>query len=507
MPKQTPHIPLPGIQLDATAAFPLRRQLYDQLGRAIRTGHLAPGTRLPSTRAFARDLGVSRTTVEEAYQDLRAEGYLEGQIGSGTYVVDLLPENLLHVGTDGKNVSANSAGGFPAPVRLSQRGTTLAQTPPPPGVFSGRGHRPFRVGLPAFDVFPHQEWARQIARAARQTPVLLLNYQDPAGYRPLREEVAAYLNISRGVRCTVDQVVIVAGAQMGLSLAAQLLLDPGNAVWMEDPGYAWAKVAFRSVGATLVSVPIDAEGMDVAVGRTRCPEARLAYVTPSHQFPLGVAMSLTRRYDLLRWAQQAGSWIIEDDYDSEYRYVGRPIPALQGLDDAGRVIYLGTFSKVLFPALRLGYIVAPPAVVDTFIAARQVADIHPPVLEQVALAAFMADGHFARHIRRMRGLYAERGEALKASAERYLGETLTIERPTAGLHLVGWLPPGSDDREMARIATSHDIDTLPLSAYRMESSNEASGILLGYASFTESEINDGMRRLAEAWNRPPRSFI
>jgi GntR family transcriptional regulator/MocR family aminotransferase len=507
MPKQTPDLPLPSIQLDASGALPLHRQLYAQLSQAIRAGRLAPGTRLPSSRALARELDVSRTTILEAYHDLAAEGYLEGEIGAGTHVARQLPEVLLHAPSD-RNPSGSGRSTAtriePAPLsttrmRLSQRGTLLATVPAPAGFFAGVGYRPFQVGLPALDAFPQQVWARAVARAAHHASTALLGYQHPAGYRPLREAIAAYLTVARGVHCTADQVIIVAGTQMGLALVAQLLLDAHDAVWMEDPGYPWAKAAFQRAGATLVPVPIDAEGIDVAFGRAACADARLAYVTPSHQFPLGVTMSLTRRYELLSWAQQSSAWIIEDDYDSEYRYNGRPIPALQGLDETGRVIYLGTFSKVLFPALRLGYIVAPPALVDAFVAARRGVDLHPAALEQAALAAFIADGHFTRHIRRMRALYAERGEYMRTCAARYLGDALLVEHPHAGLHVVGWLPERTDDRELARNAARHGVDTFPLTAYRLASAGR-SGLLLGYAAFTEQEITAGMQRLAHAWS-------
>jgi GntR family transcriptional regulator/MocR family aminotransferase len=498
MPKPTPHIPLPSIQLSASNALPLRRQLYEQLGRAIRAGHLAPGTRLPSTRAFARELGVSRTTVEEAYQDLYAEGYLEGKVGAGTYVTEQLSKGLFHATMLPGEVtpSTETVSGY---ADLSRRGRLLAATPLPPGFHSDDVRRPFRLGVPALDSFPQQEWARIVSRVARQLPTSCLSFPDPAGYRPLREEIAAYLTVSRGVSCTADQVVVVAGAQAGLSLAARLLLDAGDTTWIEDPGYPWAKAAFEGAGAMLVPVPVDEQGMDVATGKAKHPNARLAYVTPSHQFPLGVTMSLARRYELLHWARQTSAWIIEDDYDSEYRYIGRPIPALQGLEGAERVLYLGTFSKVLFPALRLGYLVIPPLLVDAFVTALRAANVFLPMLEQAVVATYMREGYFARHIHRMRSLYAKRGSILRDCARYYLGDVLTIERPSAGLHLVGWLQEGTDDREMARNAERQSIIAPPLSAYRMESTGRG-GVLLGYASCTEREIEEGIQHLARAWS-------
>jgi GntR family transcriptional regulator/MocR family aminotransferase len=328
--------------------------------------------------------------------------------------------------------------------------------------------------------------------------VSLLDYQDAAGYRPLREEIAAYLAMARGVRCTADQVMIVAGIQSGLSLIANLLLDARDSVWVEDPGYLLARMAFQAAGATLVPVPIDREGLIVAEGRARCPAARLVYATPTHQFPLGVTMSYARRCELLRWAQQAGAWIIEDDYDSEYQYTGRPIPALQGLDDTGQVIYLGTFSKVLFPALRLGYIVVPPALVEAFATAQRVMSFHPPALEQAALTTFMADGEFIRHIRRMRGLYEERRDCLLAYAREYLPGSIQFAPRQSGLHLVGRTPEDMDELELVRSANQQGVTVYPLSGFWIEPTVQR-GLVVGFAAFREEEIKVGLQKLAGAW--------
>jgi GntR family transcriptional regulator/MocR family aminotransferase len=334
----------------------------------------------------------------------------------------------------------------------------------------------------------------------RYTSGLLLDYQEAAGYRPLREEIAAYLAVARGVRCTSDQVMIVAGIQSGLSLVANLLLDDRDTIWVEDPGYLLARMAFQATGATLIPIPIDREGLIVAEGRARCPGARLAYVTPTHQFPLGVTMSYARRRELLQWARQVGAWIIEDDYDSEYQYEGRPIPALQGLDDTGQVIYLGTFSKVLFPALRLGYVVIPPTLIDAFITAQRVISFHPPVLEQVALASFIADGEFIRHIRRMRGLYEERRDSLLAYARQYLPKNLQFTPRQSGLHLVGRLPEDTDEFELVRLANQQGVTVYPLSGFWIEPTVRQ-GLVLGFAAFREEEIKVGVQKLADAWRK------
>lgn len=504
MPKQAPSLPLPSIRLDATSKQPLHHQLYEQLSQAIRAGHLKPGTRLPSTRALADELGVSRITTIKAFRDLQTEGYIQSQIGAGTVVAPKLPELFLQTNTGESATTTQPAQGDPEHNQrsypcLSQWGTRVAPLSRSSWLATSNDLRPFRIGASALDAIPQQAWARAVNRAVRDANVAQLDYQHPAGYRPLCEELAAYLAVARGVRCTADQVIVVTGAQAGLSLAASVLLDAKDAVWMEDPGYFLAQAAFQVADATVIPIPIDREGLTVAEGYARCPNARLAYVTPSHQFPLGVTMSHARRRQLLEWAEHADAWIIEDDYDSEYRYTGRPIPSLQGLDERGRVIYVGTFSKVFFPALRLGYIVAPPALVDPLSNAKRVLGFHPPVLEQMAMASFMARGEFTRHIRRMRGLYAERRGELLRYAAQYLGDRLRLERTPSGLHLVGWLPEDADEWELAKLADRHGVTIYPLSSFRLGASSRR-GLVLGFAAFDEAEIETGVQKLARAWS-------
>jgi GntR family transcriptional regulator / MocR family aminotransferase len=482
---------LPDLRLDPAAPHPLHHQLYDGLRTAILSGRLAAGARLPSTRALADELDVSRNTVLDAYAQLLAEGYAEGKVGSGTYVSRALPDDLLHVHADRFALPATSERRGP-----SRRGALLAATPVSTAREYGRP-RAFGPGLAAFDTFPFEIWARLMLRRWRRPPPELLSYGDPAGYRPLREAIAAYLNAARGVRCTAEQVIVVAGSQQGLDLAARVLLDPGDPAWIEDPGYMGARGALGSAGARLVPVPVDAEGIDVAAGVERCAEARMAYVTPSHQFPLGVTMSLPRRLALLEWARRAGAWLLEDDYDSEYRYAGRPLPALQGLDGEGRTVYLGTFSKVLFPSLRLGYMVVPSDLLDAFVSARALADRHGPSVEQATLADFIVEGHFARHIRRTRALYAARRAALMEAARHELAGLLDLAASDAGMHLVGWLPTGVDDRVASRRAAARGVDAPPLSAYAIGPLARG-GLLLGYAAVDEREIREGVERLAAA---------
>jgi GntR family transcriptional regulator/MocR family aminotransferase len=495
MPKRSTGAIITGIGLARDGPIPLHRQLYEGLREAILTRRLAPGMRLPSTRTLAGELGLSRYTVVDAFRQLCAEGYLEGRVGAGTCVARTLPDDLLHPSLPATSTSVPTRERRPRSQRsegLLALGRPLLSTrlgPP-------RYDEPFQVGVPALDAFPGDLWGRLVARHARAMPASMRGYQHPAGYAPLRRAIASYLTAARGVRCTAEQVIVVNGSQQGVALTAQVLLDPGEAVWMEDPGYPGAKGALVGAGARLIPVPIDAEGLDVEAGKTRCPEARLAFVTPSHQCPLGVTMSLKRRLALLEWAREAGAWVIEDDYDSEYRYVGRPLAALQGSDTAGRVIYAGTFSKVLCPALRLGYLVVPRDLLEAFAAARLFADMHAPLLEQMVLAEFITEGHFARHIRRMRLLYAERQAAL-VEASRPLSAWLDVRPSEAGMHLLGWLPGGSDDQAVAQLAARHQVIAHPLSRHYIEPS-EQRALLLGYASVPIPASREGVRRLATA---------
>jgi GntR family transcriptional regulator/MocR family aminotransferase len=486
-PAATPFITL---ALEAQAARPLYRQLYDALRAAILDGRLIPGSQLPATRALAAQLGVSRFTVLGAFAQLLAEGYIEGQVGSGTFVSRELPG--VTPAAEGRATQAEAA---PRP-QLSRRGQVLAATHIPSAAEDGRP-RAFRPGEPALDQFPAATWARIAARLYRRPPQELLGYGAVAGYQPLRAAIAAYLRAARAVVCDPEQIIIVSGSQQALDLAARALLDPGDAAWIEDPGYPGARAALQGAGATLVPVPVDAEGLSVADGERLRPDARLAYVTPSYQYPLGVTMSLTRRLALLEWARARGAWVIEDDYDSEFRYVGHPLAALAGLDTSGHVLYVGTFSKVLFPALRLGYLVVPAPVVDAFGRARALSGGHAPTLEQAVLADFIAEGHFTRHIRAMRALYQERQAALIDAAQATLGGMLEVSPSAAGMHLVGWLDPAADDAATAERAARAGVETRPLSAHAMQTRTRP-GLLLGYTAWNSQEMRDGVRRLVQA---------
>lgn len=478
--------------MDRDSSVPLFAQLYRGLRDAIVTGRLAPGVRLPSTRALATELGVSRNTVLDVFDQLHAEGYVEGRVGAGTFVVSIAPDvpPVQREARASETDSASPSGG------LSRFGAAiqgLRLTAPPT-------NRPaaFIVGEPDVEHFPAGTWRRLTARRWRTGPSELLVRASPAGFQPLREAIASYLGATRGVRCEAGQVIVVAGTQRGLSLVTRVLLDPGDVVWMEDPGYPGAQLVFHAAGLQMQPVPIDAEGLDVAEGVKRAPYAGAAYVTPSNQFPLGETMSASRRLALLDWAHRNNAWILEDDYDSEFRYAGRPLAALQGLDDRGRVIYLGTFSKILFPPLRLGYIVVPPELVDVFGAAQVVESGAPPAVDQAILADFLYEGHFARHVRTMRALYAQRQEVLLDAARTHLDGLLPLHPSPAGIHLVGRLAPDTDDRAMSVAARRRGVQVSPLSAFFLGSSPPKRGLLLGYAAPNEAEIASGVVQLASA---------
>ncbi len=487
--------PLDALSLDEGAAEPLYRQLEDQIRTAIWQGRLRPGERLPSTRRLARDLGVARNTAINAYNQLIIEGYLATATGSGTRVAQDLPEALLQV--PGRRAIPTSAA---EPVSLSAAAQRIAAFSPWIGAEMDRPARPFRPHTPATDAFPRELWAQLTTRRLRRTSRGLLERGDPRGYRPLREAVAGYLGSARGVVCSADQVIITAGAQQGIEIIAKLLLEPGDSVQMEDPGYAPARILFELAGAKVVPIPVDGEGMEVSRLDDGAPSAKLVYVTPSAQFPLGMTMSLPRRLALVAWADRQGAMILEDDYNGEYRYAGRPLPALHGLAPAGRVLYAGSFSKLLFPSLRIGYVVVPPDMVDHFAATRWLIDRHSPLLEQAVLADFIEEGHFARHVRRMRTLYAERQAALVESSASDLDGVLQVPASDAGLHLVGWIAGSMSEGAVLQAALLAGVELTPTSWFSVLRPPQPS-VILGYAPFSPKEIRRATRSLARALDR------
>ncbi|HVA93104.1 MAG TPA: PLP-dependent aminotransferase family protein [Chloroflexota bacterium] len=503
MSKRAPPIEKPEIILDQHAPIPMYRQLYERLRVGILAGNLESGTRLLSTRALASVLGVSRNTTALAYEQLLLEGYIESRVGDGTRVARLHPEQLMQ-GARSAPDPDTEAPAVPRTAIFGRRGQVLAELPFLEEPYAKEGDpetRPFRIAQPDVGYFPYEVWARLVARSARQSLPTLALYQDARGYAPLREAIAAHIGITRGVHCSSEQIILTTGAQGALDLIARMLLDPGDPAWVEDPGYSGARGALLAAGARLHPVPVDHEGLVVEAGRRSCPDARLAIVTPSHQFPTGVTMSLSRRLALLAWAREAHAWLIEDDYDSEYRFSERPLQALQGLDSAGRVIYVGTFSKVLFPSLRLGYLVAPMALLNGLLAARRYVDIHLPLLEQMALADFITEGHYARYVRKMRLLYLERRNALVDALRRELGDLLDVGVPEAGLHLVAWLRAGMDPQAAVSQAAAHGLRIPLLSQFSLRPL-QRDGLMLGFASASPDELRAGARTLGRALRTP-----
>jgi GntR family transcriptional regulator / MocR family aminotransferase len=475
-------------------AVPAYKALYEQLRTSILTGQLAAGTRLPPSRALAAETGLSRNTVLAAFEQLQAEGYITGRRGSGTYVAHLLPEQLL--GTSGAVPPPSPPASTTA--KLSARGERLASTRrvPLPSVL---GRKPrgtsFLIGLPALDAFPFETWAKLYQERFRRSGLLLMRYDDAAGYRPLREAIAGYISTARGIHCTAEQVIVTTGSQQALEFCARILLDPGDAAWLEDPGYLGARAALVSASARIVPVPVDENGLDVRAGIALEPHARLAAVTPSHQFPLGYTMSLERRLALIDWAGTNDSWIVEDDYDAEFRYLGKPHAALMAIDSHQRVIYVGTFSKALFPSLRLGYIIAPPDLVDGFVAAHLSTDMHAHLIDQAVVADFIEQGHFARHLRRMRVLHHERQHELLRQT-RPLGDELELSPSDGGLHLVGRLAEHRDDRAVAKAALRRGVHVWPLSTHYLGPAHRPA-LLLGYAGTTAEDMRHGVETLAQ----------
>ena len=480
------------VPLDPDAPEPLFRQLYRAVRDAIVAGRLARGLRLPSTRVLADDLGLARNTVVNAFEQLAAEGYVTSRVGRGTRVADVVPDALGRASAP----VARRAAPVRSPPRIARRSAALAHLAIPKSMLADAAPA-FRPGVPALDEFPLALWNRVAHARSRRMRAESLNYAAPGGAPALRRAIARYVAAARGVQCDAEQVLIVSGTQQGLRLAAEVLLDEGDVAWVEDPGYQGALGAFASVGATVIGVPVDGEGIDVEAGRARAPMARVAYVSPSHQFPLGVTMSLARRTRLLDWAMGADAWIIEDDYDSEFRYASRPLTALQGLAGGDRVIYCGTMSKVLFPALRIGWLIVPPALVAAVHAARLFTDVQHPLHDQLVLADFIEEGHFERHVRRMRVLYRERRDALLDAIRGELGDEVTPGPSEGGMHVVLWLPERLDARDVQRRAAERGIDAIPVSAFGIEREC-GQGLLLGYAHMDPARIGEAVRLLAAA---------
>jgi GntR family transcriptional regulator/MocR family aminotransferase len=495
MVKKTGGVLLSALKLDAAADKPLSAQLASGIRDLVLTGGLRAGDRLPATRTVADDLGVSRTTVIEAFARLTEEGLVVSRTGAGTYVSQALAEHRPQ--------------GAAAPAPPRGPGMSAAAAPRLSRVIAQRSEafderlphapRAFTTAMPAFDAFPMALWSRHVAKHWRARRDVVMGYGDAHGYGPLRRAIAAHLRANRAIACEAGQVFVVNGAQHGFQLVGNLLLDPGDAVWFENPGAIGARNCFTAAGARLVPVPVDREGLDVEEGVRRAPDFRLAFVTPAHQQPVGSTMSLARRLALLSAADAADAWIVEDDYDGEFCHRGRPPPTLKSIDVAGRVIYVGTFSKTLFPALRLGYLVVPPALVPVF--ERLMSAFAPgvPSNPQAVLADFMDEGHFAAHIRRMRKLYSERHDALLDAARAELAGALEVVPTETGLHTIARLAPGFDEADVTERAWARAVTTVPLSRFCLEPVADR-GLVLGFSGVRVEEIAKGVAVLAEVFD-------
>ena len=475
------------LSIDRSRSDPLQRQLYDQIRAGILHGALRSGTQLPASRLLASEVGCSRNTVLEVLAQLVAEGYLQSVRGSGVFVARDLPDETLSAKAPAREATLAKLGGG-APPELSARGRAVAAARL--GHRGGR-HVAFSPSMPDVSLFPLATWMQLTAQEWREHGAALVTESDPRGFEPLRYAIAEYVRAARNVACGPEQVIITAGAQQGIDLTARLLLDPGDRAWVEDPGYPAIRELLRAAGAEVVPVPVDEEGLTLDGALSNPP--RLIAVSPSHQFPTGVTMSLDRRLQLLEFAERVGAWIVEDDYDSEFRYEGHPLAALAGFGGiaSARVIYVGTFSKMLFPAIRLGFLVVPKHLAVQFACGRIVVDLQPSIFPQPALARFIGEGHLATHVRRMRRIYRLRQEALLEALASQAGALLTTDPDVAGMHLIAKFTPELaqryDDLTAAGIVGKRGINVQPMSMYYAER-RAGNGFVMGYACVGEAAL-------------------
>jgi GntR family transcriptional regulator / MocR family aminotransferase len=486
------------IRLDRKSTEPLHQQLYRQIRDELRTGSFSNGAlRLPSSRVLAADLGIARLTVKLAFSKLHAEGYLRSQPRSGMFVAQPLPETFLN---------AVKPTVFPAserPLRISDRVKAIPDKRVGKqfdlGISEAAAGVSLIPGHPAVDEFPIAVWERLRAQVLAKKGAHLLRYASNRGDADLRKVIATYLCDFRGAHCHADQIIIVAGMQQAMLISAMALLNPGEAAWIEDPGFHQARRAFAFAGATVVPRPIDSEGIVIAHGRPQ-PRPRLIYTTPSHQFPLGVTMSLQRRTALIDFARDNDAFVFEDDYDSEFRFYGPPLPCLQGLDSSGRVIYAGTMSKILFPSLRLGYLVVPEQLADSMAKVRAAIDQHSPAIDQAILARFITEGFFLSHIKRMRKIYAERREFFIKEFNELLSDRFILQIPEAGLNFIAWLRCETDLARVTRVRAEIAVKPSPLSFYCIQAKLKPA-FVFGFAAWTQAQIRESLVKLASALKR------
>ncbi|SFN83567.1 GntR family transcriptional regulator / MocR family aminotransferase [Bradyrhizobium sp. Rc3b] len=483
MPRRRVTTDIPSLGVIDRAAAQVGRQIAHALRTAIAKGELKPGELLPSTRTLSTSLRVARGTVTEAFEQLQAEGYLDSRVGAGTRVAPMLAEQPRPAR------SSRSRKAETMPIDLPPRATKLAEVV---GAFTPMPEVPFAIAVPAGAVAPDDHWRRLGNRVRASRAAAPASYGDPRGLMELRRAIADYVRKSRAVLCEPEQVVITAGTQQGLYLAGRVLLSRGDRVWAEDPAYPGMTAVLDDLDLVTTRVPVDEQGIDVDAGIAICADARAAFATPSHQYPLGMPISMIRRKALLAWAARQGAWIVEDDYDSELRYAGHPFPSMQGLDPQ-RVVYLGTLSKVLFPSLRLGYVVAPAPLIDAFAGARALLDRHSPTADQHVLAAYMQEGLFEAHIRRIRGVYAARRATLIAALTRHMPDGVTLQPSDQGMHLLLWLPDGADDVRLAQASLDAGIVVRAISP--MYHQAPRAGLMLGFGGFAPQELEAAVLRL------------
>lgn len=495
MPKESYQISIPGWRPSTKNRLPVYRQVYDYLRAAILRKQLAPGQRLPSSRLLAEDIGVSRNSVLLAYEQLTLEGYIQGKTGSGSFVSQNsldIPRNFQEEPgkttrrkNKRKHTSTAISFDYPLSEYIIRKEASKAQKVP------------FQNPQPALDYFPFKTWARCANKVFRTMEYFHLGYDDAHGYFPLRKAIASYLRTNRALNCEPEHIIIVNGTQQGLNLAARLLLKKGQSFWIEDPGYVNAKAAFENAGGRPCYIPVTKGGMDVDYAIRHHPGASLVFLTPSHQFPVGGTLPINKRLRLLDWAAKHNMWVIEDDYDSEFRYSPNPIPSLHGLDRSGRVIYIGTFSKVLFPGLRIGYVVLPNAqMASVFAQAKAFTDRQNSITDQFILNEFITEGYFFTHLRKMRVLYKKRQDFLLHAIHKYGGALLTAEKKNCGMHLTAMLDDATDDRKISDMLLNEGIVTMPLSAYSFKHKTKP-GLLLGFSAFEEKELRDSTIKMVE----------
>src|SRR5258708_9910041 len=475
MAKESLEINPAGIRLSKNQDTPLYVQVYEQFREMNVSKRLRPGDRVPGSRNLAKELGVSRVIVHQGYEQLILEGYLVGRTGAGTFVASTLPDQLLNAARPGKN-AGKQVDGLRSEGARKKEGTGKNEI------------KSFQIGTPSLDQFPYKAWGQVAGRVLKEVKGVMRGYEYKMGHWGLREAIAAYVRMARAVNCEAEQVVIVTGSLQGLNLVIKCLLKKGDKVWMEDPGYSGARKSFLYAGAQLCPIPIEADGMNITYGQRKAGDAKLAYVTPSHQFPLGCTLSQDKRLQLLEWAGQNKMWILEDDYDSEFRYEGRPLASLQGLDKEGRVIYSGTFSKVLFPGLRLAYIVLPSVeMLPAFKKVKEIIDRQSPIMEQLILSRFIEEGYFLRHIRKMRLLYADRQRILAGLLDEQARDYFQVSAAPSGMHLLCRLSDKIEEVSFRQELERQQLVIAFIADYTIES-KQAHAILLGFTAFTKYKM-------------------